>query len=187
MFTVDDLLALTSIVSDSWLSASDRDWSVAAGTLDWSCLHTADHAVDCVWAPAFFLASRRTDTYPTVGSNMELGPAATPATLVESLQMAARVLAAVVRDTDASVRAILFDRLGIVGTPVDFGPRAGLELILHAHDVCTGLGLPFAPPPELCARLRDHTADWPVWPYLGPGLSVTADAWNDLLRASGRR
>lgn len=83
MFTVDDLVSLTAIVSDAWLAAADLDWSVSAGTLDWSCLHTADHAVDCIWAPVFFLAAHRTDRYPAAGSNIELGDDATPESLVD--------------------------------------------------------------------------------------------------------
>jgi hypothetical protein len=118
---------------------------------------------------------------------MELGDDATPESLVESLQMATRVLSAPVRETDPSVRSILFDRLGAIGEPADFVPRAGLELVLHAHDVCDGLGVSFRPPSDLCARLRDHTKEWPVWPYLGDGLHLSDDAWHDLLRASGRR
>ena len=33
----------------------------------------------------------------------------------------------------------------------------GLEMILHAHDVCTGLGVPSSRPPSSALRLRDHT------------------------------
>ncbi|MER7247812.1 hypothetical protein [Kribbella sp. NPDC000426] len=69
----------------------------------------------------------------------------------------------------------------------DFPPRAGLELILHGYDVCQGLGVPFAPPADLCARLREHTRDWPMWTSPGwSSLTEDADAWTDLLRASGR-
>ncbi len=63
-FTADDLEELSALVADTWTSAADRDWSAQAGTVEWSCTATADHAVDCVYAPAFFLASRRTDAYP---------------------------------------------------------------------------------------------------------------------------
>lgn len=66
-FTTDDLARLTEAVAAAWLSAADRDWSVAAASTGWSCTKTADHAVDCVFAPAFFLASRRTDAYPDGG------------------------------------------------------------------------------------------------------------------------
>ena len=51
-FTVEDLRELSGIVARTWSSAVDRDWSAPAGTLEWSCLRTADHAVDCVYAPA---------------------------------------------------------------------------------------------------------------------------------------
>ena len=48
-------------------------------------------------------------------------------------------------------------------------PRGGLELALHGHDVCAGLGVPFDPPTDLCERLRAHTQDWPHWS--SPGWS----------------
>ena len=31
-----------------------------------------------------------------------------------------------------------------------------MELILHAHDVCSGLGVKFEPDLYLCRRLREH-------------------------------
>jgi hypothetical protein len=63
-FTVDDLYTLTELVAAAWTAGADRDWSVPAGTVEWSCTKTADHAVDCVYAPEFFLASRKQDAYP---------------------------------------------------------------------------------------------------------------------------
>lgn len=155
----------------------DRDWSLPAGTLEWSCIRTADHAVDCVYAPALFLASRRADAYPEVGLDLTLGDAATPDRLVESLEIATRMLAAVVRDADDDVRAIIFRRPAVLlGRPEDFAPRAALELILHAHDVCAGLGVPFDPPESWlggcvstrargrCGRGRDTSSEAPTTP-----------------------
>jgi hypothetical protein len=188
MFTAADLGALAAVVGEAWLAAADRDWSVPAGTLEWSCLATADHAVDCVYAPAFFLASGRTDAYPTAGGDLRMGDGATPATLVESLHIAVRILTAVVATADPQAEAVLFGRIEPkVGRPPDFLPRAATELALHAHDVCTGLALPFAPPPGAMERLRDHTRDWQMWSLLdGPALGATDDPWTDMLRASGR-
>src|SRR5260370_21944578 len=54
-------------------------------------------------------------------------------------------------------------------------------MVLHAHDVCTGLDLAFTPPPELCRRLRDHTRDWPAG-----ATARTSEPWSDLLEGSGR-
>lgn len=164
----------------------DRDWSARAGTLEWSCRQTADHAVDCVFAPACFLASRRTDRYPAA-AELLLGDAATPAALVESLDVATRVLAAVVHDAGPDVRAVIFRGTpAVLGAPADFVPRAAMELALHAHDVCTGLGVAFEPPAPLCHRLREHTRPWPLWTRLWGELGATDDPWGDLLAASGR-
>jgi hypothetical protein len=186
-FSLQDLRALAEAVAASWTAAADHDWSVPAGTVEWSCLATADHAVDCVYAPAVFLASRRVDAYPPFGLNMMLGTDATPALLVESLQLAVRLLAGVVVDADPGVEAILFRRPeAITGAPRDFPPRAALELILHAHDVARGLDVAFAPPADLCHHLREHTRPWPLWTLVWSAPGSTDDPWADLLVASGR-
>lgn len=186
-FTVDDLYALSDLVARAWKSADDMDWSVKAGTLEWSCTKTADHAVDCLYAPAFFLASRRTEGYPEAGRDLTLGAKAMPALLVESLEIATRVLIAVVNDADADVRAVIFQRPDVLlGAPSDFVPRGAVELILHAHDVCCGLGVTFEPPAALCRRLREHTRPWPMWTVGWNGLVQTDDPWGDLLSSSGR-
>jgi len=186
-FTTRDLSVLSSYVATVWRDAADLDWSVQAGTVEWSCLRTADHAVDCVWAPALFLASRRQDRYPDLGADMALGPEANPARLVESLETATRVLCAVINDATPDVRAVIFRRPEIVvAPPPDFAPRGAMELILHAHDVCSGLGVTFDPDPELCHRLREHTRPWPMWNVAWNGLAHTDDPWRDLLTSSGR-
>jgi len=187
-FTVADLNALTDLVAATWLAAAHSDWSVPAGILEWSCISTADHAVDCVYAPAFFLASRRLDRYPVAGSDLTLGARATPELLVDSLWLASRMLAAVVNDAGPDVRAIIFQRPeALTGAPRDFVPRAALELILHAHDVAVGLGIAFEPSAGLCHRLREHTRHWPLWKLAWDDLDRTDDPWDDLLKASARR
>lgn len=187
-FSADDLVELSELVATTWTSAADRDWSEPAGTLDWSCTKTADHAVDCVYAPAFFLASRRVDAYPEVGVNLELGDTATPALLVESLRIATRILIGVVGEADPDVRAVIFRRPEVLtAPPADFLPRGALELILHAHDVCAGLQVPFEPPAALCGRLCEHTRPWPMWSIAWGRLADTGDPWDDLLTGSGRQ
>ena len=186
-FTTDDLDVLGELVATTWTAAAGLDWSAPAGVVEWSCLHTADHAVDCVYAPAYFLASRKVDGYPVVGLDLSLGPDATPDRLVESLRIATTMVRAVVADAEPDVRAVIFRRPELlVGAPFDFVPRAAVELILHAHDVCAGLGVPFRPPADLCRRLREHTRPWPRWTFAWRGLDATDDPWRDLLVGSGR-
>lgn len=188
VFTCDDLEALTGLVVAAWSSAAGRDWTVQAGTLDWSCLRTAEHAVDTVFAPALFLASRRLESYPDYGF-FTPGTEASPQQMIEALQTATRILCAVVRTAPPSARAVIWQRPTVeTRPPEDFVPRAGLELILHAHDVCAGLGIDFGPPEPLCQRLRDHTAAWPMWTNV-PGWhppATAGQAWLGLLDASGR-
>ena len=106
MFTTDDLDVLADQVIVDWRAHADADWGVPAGTLEWSCRETAVHVVDTLFAPAFFLASRRTDAYPG------FGPLSAPAKasitdLAHGLRGAANLLIGVVRDADPGVRAII--------------------------------------------------------------------------------
>jgi hypothetical protein len=187
VFSRADLEALTAAVADAWRAGAGGNWSAQAGTVEWSCTRTADHAIDCTFAPAFFLASRKQDAYPDMGAVYTVGPDATPGQLVQALSVASRVLAAVVADADPEVRAVIRRRPEVMlAPPLDFLARGVCELILHAHDVCKGLGVPFDPPSEVCTHLIEHTADWP---WSSPGWSrpsPTDDPWGELLRASGR-
>ena len=183
-FTVADLYDIGESVAGAWAGAVDRDWSVQAGTLEWSCSRTANHAIDTLIAPAFFLASRRTDRYPEGGWSP--GDDAEPQQFVDAVGMGMRILGGVVSSAPDDARALLFRSPPTVGDAVDFAPRAALELILHAHDVCAGLGVRLQPPRESCESLRQHVRDWPFWGSYWPKLSMEGDPWIDLLRSSRR-
>ena len=184
---MEDLLAVAGLAGRAWRKGASRDWSAPAGTLAWTCHETARHAIDTTLAPAFFLASRKVDGYPGYGAATP-GEGAPPSMLAEALLTSARILAAVVTVAEPDARAAIWRRPRVeVRGPEDFAPRGALELVLHAHDVCAGLRMPFAPPPGLCDRLRRHTQDWPHWrsPGWAP-LALSGDPWADLLRSSGR-
>jgi hypothetical protein len=181
-FTRDDFVALSAVVLDAWESAVNRDWSAPAGTLEWSCWTTADHTIDCVFSYAFFLASRRLDSYPPFGELHALADAA-PGDLVEGLRAATNMLSAVITDAEPDTQAVIgLWPYALNGKPTDFAARGALEMVLHAHDVCAGLGVAFDPPRELCLRLRDTAQHWPGQAK----LPSTADPWSDLLERSGR-
>ena len=181
-FTAEDFDQLSTLVLDAWESGLDRNWSAKAGTLDWTCFDTADHTIDCVFSYALFLASRCQDAYPNFGELHALA-GATPQDLLDGLRAVTTMLTAVIVTADPDVRAVIWHRPEAeTGAPLDFAARGGLEMILHAHDVCVGLGVRFEPPPGLCARLFEHTREWPV----EPPWQATSDPWADLLERSGR-
>ena len=139
-------------------------------------------------APAIFLASRRRDRYPDLWPACTLGPEPSGERLIEGLETATRVLVAVIAAARPDEEAVIWRRPTVqTGAPGDFAPRAGLELILHAHDVCQGLAVGFEPPLDLCGRLREHTRGWPMWQGAWSAPGTTGDPWDDLLRAAKRR
>lgn len=189
-FTRDDLDEVAALVVSRWRDGIDLDWTAPAGTLDWSCAKTADHTVDAVLAVAVFLASRKQDGYPDWGwGEFTMGADPPPDDLVEALATVSRILSAVIAAAEPDARAVIWRRPQVETRPAaDFAARGALELILHGHDVCAGLGIGFEPPAGLCGRLQDHTRGWPHW--TAPGWSEpprTGDPWADLLAGSGRR
>ncbi len=144
-------------------------------------MYTADHLVDCVFSYAFFLASRKQDDYPNWGELHSL-PGAGPTDMIEGLRAVTTMLVAVIDAAEPGASAVIRRWPTVeTGHPAEFAPRGGLELILHAYDVCSGLGVPFDPPPTLCRRLFDDTQGWP-----SAAIDPTSDPWGDLLERSGR-
>jgi hypothetical protein len=181
-FSVEDFRALCALAGTALRAGLDRDWSARAGTLDWSCSETLDHTIDCVFSYALFLGSGRQDSYPPFGELHAL-EGATPLDLVQGLHAVTTMLEGVIRVVPPETRAILLRRPTVVtGGPADFAARGALEMVLHAHDICSGLRVAFEPPHDTCARLRDHTAGWPGQRPITP----SEDAWTDLLERSGR-
>jgi hypothetical protein len=131
---------------------------------------------------ALFLASRRQDGYPPF-SELHALPEATPADVINGLRAVTTMLSAVIATAPPDARAVIRRRPTVViAPPEDFAARGALEMVLHAHDVCSGLGVPFAPPADLCRRLFDHTDPWGV----GELAREAGDPWTDLLERSGR-
>ena len=181
-FTVDDFDRLTAEVLAAWREGVDRDWSVPAGTLEWSCWQTADHTIDCVFSYALFLATRCQDDYPPFGELHTL-PEATPADLIAGLLGVTTLLSATIRVAGPDVQAVIFRHPEPTTAPAaQFAARGALEMVLHAHDVCLGLGVAFNPSRGLCQRLWDQTSRWPMMAQ----AASDDDPWSDLLERSGR-
>jgi hypothetical protein len=189
-FTTADLDSVTCLVADAWRSGINCDWSLRAGTVEWTCLEAADHMVDAVLAVAFLLASRKQDGYPDWGwPECTAGANARPDRLIEALETVGRVLSAVITTAELDARAVIWRWPKVTTAPAsDFAARGALEMILHGQDVCAGLGVELVPPADVCERLREHTRSWPHWTTPGwHAVGRSDDAWTDLLEASGRR
>ncbi len=186
MFTYEDLLTLTDFVADAWTAGVDRDWSAQAGTLDWTCTATADHAYDATLAIGLFLASGRQDAYPDL-AEFTVGADPRPELFIDAIRFAGRAVAGIVATTPDEVTAIIHRNPVKVAPPSDFPACAALEMVLHGHDVAAGLAVAYEPPCAECERLRDHTRDWRHWNGGGwPPLQITDDPWGDIVTASGR-
>ena len=128
-------------------AAVDRDWSVRAGTLTWSCWKTLDHLVDVLFSYAFQIAARtEADVLPF--QELHASVDASPVGLVGGLRAAGNLFAAIVRATpdDAEV-TWMGEKVPLAAWP----ERSTRELVLHTYDIATGLGIDFTP----------AIADWP--------------------------
>ena len=155
-FTANDLDMLTPLVSAAWRTERQR-LGRARGNAEWSCLDTANHTLDAVLAVAFFLAFRKQDGYP----EWEWGVPRTEsvAVLPDALDAVGRMLSGVIVTAPPGTTAVIWRRpTPTVKPAADFAARGTLELVMHAHDVCAGLGVPFEPPVDVCLRLREHRA-----------------------------
>ena len=121
------------------------DWTVRAGSLDWTCRETAAHIGHDLIAYAMQLTARATDDYLPV--DLVVRPAATPAQTLQIAVAAATLLAAALRSTPAEARAWHWGPTD----PSGFAALGVNEILAHTYDIATGLGRTWKPPAELSA------------------------------------
>ena len=56
--TADDLDTALATLATALTPATDRDWSTGAGSVEWDCWHTAEHAGDVLLSYAAQLVAR---------------------------------------------------------------------------------------------------------------------------------
>lgn len=172
VLTADDVDAALAEVSATLRSAADADWSVPAGPLSWNCRQTADHVGSCLIAYAGQLTVRPVDRY--VSFDARADEDASTGRVLEFVDAAGRILAAVLRATPDDVRA--YHPYG-TSDPAGFAGAGCVELLVHGHDIATGLGVTFEPSPKLCARVLRR---------MFPDALSGEDPWRTLLWATGR-
>lgn len=161
--------------------AVEQDWAdVNAGPLDWSCRQTAEHVASDLVAYAGQLAGRAQGRYVPFDITIDgreggLDPADNEG-ILDVLTTTGALLAAAIRTAPRDAR-------GFHPYPFRSANREGFaamgvaEVLLHAHDMAEGLGLPYEPP----ARLAEFVLTR-IFPTVQPGT----DRWQTLLRATGR-
>ncbi|MGH2746490.1 MAG: hypothetical protein ACRDKB_01015 [Actinomycetota bacterium] len=151
--------------------ASDGDWAVRAGPLQWDCRTTAAHIADALAFYAGHLGARASewlkfDVVPHAdASNRHL------AHLIEAM---GEVLAQVIEAAPADVRAYHHSGMWDKETFAAFGC---VEALVHTGDIAAGLDVPYDPPQELCRRVITR---------LFAEAPEDGDPWSVLWWATGR-
>ena len=166
-----DILAAASASVRTLETALDRDWARPAGELERSCRRTLDHIVDTLIWYSSHLATLAT---ARLGHLRDGNPNAGVDELLVGVSTSAAILAGVADAAPPGARA--FHPAGMAD-PSGFLAMGCDEILVHTHDIATGLGLSFEPPQDVAEHVLDR-----LFPWAPPGEG----AWATLLWATGR-
>lgn len=157
--------AAAAVVVAALRPGADADWSVKAGSLDWSVERTISHMTGAPAKYALYLSSRSTRY---IAVSMMPSQDATRQERLAAIEGCAAALAGVAGAAPES--ACGFHVTGMRNAQ-QFVAMACNELLVHAYDVACGLGLPYEPPGELCQLVIEHCypdqrEQRPAWPFL---------------------
>ncbi|MFD6534288.1 maleylpyruvate isomerase N-terminal domain-containing protein [Streptomyces sp. NPDC060184] len=184
--TADDLDLAVRLAVGALRDAPAAGWDGKAGSLEWTCWETVEHLGDDLFAYAVQLGPEKpplTGDVPFLWESRRPGgpanaihadPAAGPAGLLQVLEAAGALLVAMVRTKPPHTRA--HHGYG-ASDPEGFAAMGIVETLVHTHDLARGLGLPWNPPADLCARVLGR---------LFPDAPADTDPWTTLLWATGR-
>lgn len=173
--TADDLDAALAAVTTALRPVTDQDWCARAGSLEWTCWHTAEHVGDVLITYAAQLVARSDNRYVRFMVVAETD--ASPAEVLELVGAGAGILA-------ATVRAAAPDRLAYhpsgMADPEGFAAMGCVETLVHGYDIAQGLGVAVDAPRDVCRRVLGR-----LFPDT-PAALVDLDPWQALLWATGR-
>ena len=139
----DDVRASAAACHEALAGLVDRDWSILASGLDWSCRQTLEHIPSAQLFYASQLAVQAQDRLPRLrGGEDQLSAAET----LLSVQVNAAILEHVLRAAPASARA--FHPAGMAD-PSGFAGMSCDEILIHTLDITAGFGVDFQPPGDL--------------------------------------
>jgi hypothetical protein len=157
---------------------ASEDWSVRAGPLSWSCQRTAVHLAHDLLAYAGQVAGAASVSESVSKSESAAGDYlpvdlrvhgdASPAQLLDVVQAIGRLLAVAVDAAAPDVRAWHWGPTD----PAGFAALGVNEVLVHAHDIGTGLGVPWTPPLRLCRVVLER-----LFPDAPPGPAGRTLLW----------
>jgi uncharacterized protein (TIGR03083 family) len=143
-----------------------RDWTVPAGTLEWSCRDTAAHVAHDLLAYAGQVVGRPQGGY--LPFDLTVSPTAAPAEVLAVVSACAGLLATALDAADPGLRAWHFGPCD----PGGFAAMGVAETLLHTHDVTRGLGVAWQPPDALAAAVLAR-----LFPDAPPGPPAEVLLW----------
>ena len=128
---ITDLIPSVAAVCRSVLDAAvDREWSMPAGDLEWSCRRTAAHVADVLFSYAGQVVAQPDAAY--LPMELVVEDAATPDRLVASVVTCAELLHLACRAAPAGLRA--WHPAGVADAE-GFAAMGVVEVLVHTHDV----------------------------------------------------
>lgn len=131
---------------------ADRDWSVAAGTLDWTCRETLAHIGHDLLGYAAQVAGRSEQAFLPL--DLVIRDDAPVPEVLSAVEACGGLLVAALRGAAPDMRAWHFG-------PCDAGGFAALgvaEVVLHTYDITRGLDVDWWPPAKFSTRILARLA-----------------------------
>lgn len=183
--TAADVTRAVGIAVAALGRAPAEAWGSQAGSLEWDCWETVEHIADDLFAYATQLtpATPAGGYVPIAMTRTRPGGAESvihvdrdegTAGLLQAVEACGALLVAMVSTTSPGTRA--WHPYG-TSDPEGFAAMGAAEILVHGHDAAQGLGVPWEPPADLCARVLNR---------LFPGAPADALPWAALLWATGR-
>jgi hypothetical protein len=183
---VEDLESTVSAATAALLEVVDRDWTVPASGLTWTCRGTIEHVADDLFAYAGQIATSKPEVTTYVAFDFHADREGEPqcavhakrdrgnAGLVQILDACGGMLSALARTRPVDVRG--WHPSG-VSDPHGFAAMGTVEVLLHLYDVAEPLGLEWDPRPDVVRRVLGR---------LFPKAQSGGDPWEILLQVTGR-
>jgi hypothetical protein len=147
MIVMPDLVTeATSEMRRALGDSLNSDWNVLAADLEWSCWGTAAHVTDDLFSYSSQILAQPSDNYLPIEATVD--DEATPEDLLPSIAMCGELLRLAATSVPRDVRA--WHPYG-TSDPEGFAAMGIVEVLVHTHDIASGLGIEWKPPPKLCA------------------------------------